>query len=239
MWFASKHKLKRCPDTEISFYNQKVKTVQHFPYLGATVDSELSFDKQIKILKRNICNKLFRFSSLRKWLTRDYSILVYKCTIRPILEYCSFITTSCNEDGLNQLQRLQNRALRICLKCNIRKYHVDELHTICNIETVQRRMDKLLLSLMYTRSLKLRQGINGDSINDTGTEGVNTRNRIKVCFELPHLVSHFYKRSPYYRGVVLWNTLTAGIQRATSKVKFKLEISKIKDLRAKIKKGYN
>ena len=130
MWFASKHKLKRCPDTTISFDGQVVKTVIHFPYLGVTIDSSLSFDKQIKLLKRNICNKLFRFAKLRKWLTREYSILIYNCTIRPVLEYCSFITTSCNEDGLQQLQILQNRALRICLKCNIRKYHVNELHEI-------------------------------------------------------------------------------------------------------------
>ena len=233
MWFASKHKLKRCPDTKISFYGQRVKTVQHFPYLGITIDSSLSFDKQIKLLKRNICNKLFRFAKLRKWLTREYSILVYKCTIRPILEYCSFITSSCNEDGLKQLQRLQNRALRICLKCNIRKYHVDELHEICDIELVQRRMDKLLLSLMYTRSRKLDTGAISDD------EGIITRNRSKIVFKLPNLISHFYKRSPIYRGVTLWNTLEGGIQRATSKVKFKSEIDKIADLRAKLKKGYN
>ena len=235
MWLASKHKLKRCADTQISFYGQKVKTVQHFPYLGVTIDSSLSFDKQVKLLKRNICNKLFRFAKLRKWLTREYSVLIYKCTIRPILEYCSFITTSCNEDGLNQLQRLQNRALRICLKCNIRKYHIDELHEICDIEMVQRRMDKLLLSLMYTRSLKLHVN-DGDDITN---EGRVTRNNLKVTFALPNLISHFYKRSPYYRGIVLWNTLSAGIQRATSKVKFKCELDKIPDLRINLKKGYN
>ena len=239
MWLASKHKLKRCPDTNITFYGQKVKTVLHFPYLGVTLDSSLSFDKQVKLLKRNICNKLFRFASLRKWLTREYSVLVYKCTIRPILEYCSFITTSCNEDGMKQLQRLQNRALRICLKCNIRKYHVEELHDICGVEMVQRRMDKLLLSLMYSRSLKLRHNRDGDEDVISNEDGMVTRNRSKVIFTLPNLISHFYKRSPYYRGVVLWNTLDAGIQRATSKVKFKLELDKIKDLRSKIKKGYN
>ena len=236
MWFGSKHKLKRCPDTNITFYGHKVRTVQHFPYLGVTIDSSLSFDKQVKLLKRNICNKLFRFATLRKWLSREYSILIYKCTIRPILEYCSFITTSCNEDGQQQLQRLQNRALRICLKCNIRKYHIDELHDICEIEMVQRRMDKLLLSLMYTRSIKLGNGTT-DNLDDSMLR--LTRARAKIVFELPNLISHFYKRSPYYRGIVLWNTLTAGVQRATSKVKFKFEVDKIKNLRINLKKGYN
>ena len=97
-------------------------------------------------------------------------------------------------------------------------------------------MDKLLLSLMYSRSLKLRNDHDDVSFND---DAMVTRNRSKVTFTLPNLISHFYKRSPYYRGVVLWNTLDAGVQRATSKVKFKLEIDKIKDLRSKIKKGYN
>ena len=139
---------------------------------------------------------------------------------------------------MQQLQRLQNRALRICLKCNIRKYHVTELHTICDIETVQRRMDKLMLSLMYNRSLKLRS----DEHDENACAHINvrvTRKMTKVTFELPHLVGHFYKRSPYYRGVVLWDALPAGVQLATTKVKFKDEVDKIKDLRAKIKKGYN
>ena len=62
-----------CPDTKIAFYDQQVKTVQHFPYLGVTIDSSLSSDKQVKLLKRNICNKLFRFAKLGEWLTRHYT----------------------------------------------------------------------------------------------------------------------------------------------------------------------
>ena len=94
-------------------------------------------------------------------------------------------------------------------------------------------MYKLLLSLMYTRSLKL-PNVHLDNDNER-----LTRLGAKVTFKLPNLIGHFYKRSPYYRGIVLWNTLSVGIQRATSKVKFKDQINKIGDLRADIKKGYN
>ena len=134
---------------------------------------------------------------------------------------------------MKQLQLLQNRALRICLKCNIMKYHVEELHTICNVEMIQRRYDKLLLSLMYTRSSKLP---GARSIEDVG---IVTRAQTVVQFTLPRQISHFYKKAPFYRGVVLWNLVPVNIQRATSKVKFKFDIAKIKDLRASMKKGYN
>ena len=90
---------------------------------------------------------------------------------------------------------------------------------------------------MYTRSRKLA------GVTDVGNEEDDTvrsaRSSAKIAFPPPHLISHFNKRSPMYRGIALWDTLPAGVQRGTSKVKFKLEINKIKDLRAKLKHGYN
>ena len=79
----------------------------------------------------------------------------------------------------------------------MRKYHVVGLHDICDIEMVQRRMDKLHLSLMYPRScrLLLRDGVGEEPIH-------NTRSTQKVVFLLCRKITRFYKRSPYYRGVV-------------------------------------
>ena len=81
--------------------------------------------------------------------------------------------------------------------------------------------------------------VNNNDDPATATRGVNTRSMSKVNFILPVRITRFYKRSPFYRGVVLWNLLPAGIQRATSKVKFKSELEKIENLREGLKKGYN
>ena len=54
----------------------------------------------------------------------------------------------------------------------------------------------------------------------------------RFYFHYVKKITRFYKRSPYYRGVVLWDALSAGVQRATSKVKFKQFLNKIEDLRA-------
>ena len=96
---------------------------------------------------------------------------------------------------------------------------------------IARRMDKLLLSLMYTRSKRLT--------NDADETTHDTRSKRKVIFPMCKKVTRFYKRSPYYRGVTLWDVLPAWLQRATSKVKFKRDLDKIKDFRALLKKGYN
>ena len=51
---------------------------------------------------------------LRKYLTHDAAILVYKQTILPIFYYAGLLLISLNDGDKNELQIIQNDALRFC-----------------------------------------------------------------------------------------------------------------------------
>ena len=73
------------------------------------------------------------------------------------------------------------------------------------------RRKELLVSLLFRKSKKL---INSHS-------AVNTRSADKFNFCLKRPRSGFYAKSPYYRGVILWNELSGEVQYSLKKETFK------------------
>lgn len=45
-------------------------------------------------------------------------VLLYKSLISPHIEYCSTILFNLNQNEICKIQKLQNKAMRIILKCN-------------------------------------------------------------------------------------------------------------------------
>ena len=56
-----------------------------------------------------------------------------------------------NQKSADKLQKLQNRALRICFAREGRT-NVNELHNTCNINKLRQRTDTHLLNFMYKRA---------------------------------------------------------------------------------------
>ena len=79
------------------------------------------------------------------------------------------------------------------------------IHKECNIISVEQRMQRQLLWLMYLLSknemyLKIQPR--------------NMRGANKLNFKVPTKISRIYERSPYYKGTKLWDTLPVSIQKA-------------------------
>ena len=53
---------------------------------------------------------------------------------------------------------------------------------------------------------------------------IRTRGDLKIKFRKRRAKSSFYQKSPYYRGVSLWDTLDKDVQKTTTKGKFKSSI---------------
>ena len=100
--------LKAC-GCEISFVN-------HHRYLGLILDSTMSLGPVTKDIKKRITNTIFMFRKIRKFLTFEASIVVYKQTVHPIIDYAGFLLISCNKEERDDFQKLQNDILRICNK---------------------------------------------------------------------------------------------------------------------------
>ena len=70
---------------------------------------------------------------------------------------------------------------------------------------------------MYRKSRKIR------SVHTT----VNTRTADKFNFQVRRPRTEMYKKSPYYRGVQVWDTLTKEVQDSKNKEVFKSRTKRV------------
>ena len=145
-------------------------------------------------------------------MQQDVAILVYKQTILPHLDYCSFLVDGAKKTCVKGLQSLQNRALRVCARKYDRMYSTDKLHAICDIERLNSRREMQLALFMYKRAQRL---------NLRPVDNPRTRGDLKIKFPTYRRKLQKYKRSPLFRGITLWNRITPGVQQAKSKASFK------------------
>ena len=127
---AEEVNLQNVPKFKIN--NLELVQVEVYKYLGVFVDVNLNFQNQHKKVMANVNSKLAHFRKIRYYLTKRASILIYKCTILPLLEYADFIC----DQGLmcinKTLQKLQNQGLSIAFNQHVLPYQqrdsTDNLH---------------------------------------------------------------------------------------------------------------
>ena len=71
-----------------------VITVENFTYLGVNVDRNLNFEKFIGNTISKEQGRLITLARVRKLLDLKTSLLIYKQTILPILDYVSILINS-------------------------------------------------------------------------------------------------------------------------------------------------
>ena len=134
----------------------------------------------------------------------------------PLVEYVSFMLNMNNSLDVKKLQRLQNRALRMCFDVkHPRDMGITEMHILARVDLLQHRRDLNLLCIMYD----MKQHHAYERI---GTRITRQGNKYTFKTEIPTV--GIYTRSPYYIGAYLWNNLPNNVQNATTKTQFKSEL---------------
>ena len=104
--------------------------------------------------------------------------------------YCSFIVDGGLQNDTQKLQRLQNRALRICLRTVPADSNVDNIHNACHVVKLKGRRKYLIQCFMYKRAAAdptLRCGFRRTRADD------------KLIMQNKRANSATYQRSPLYR----------------------------------------
>ena len=180
----------------------------------------------LKNVKKRVSNKIFHFKKLRKYMTFDASVLVYKQTILPIIDYLGFLLLSLSNGDIEDLQILQNAILRICNRTKVSdRVSLVELHNKCKTISLKQRMQKQLLGLMYNIS------------KDSSYHRIAVRNTCrasKIVFKVPTKIRPVYERSPYFIGSKLWDELDHATQTKENIFVFKKEIARMFKMYKKI-----
>ena len=223
----------RCParvDLDINMNGVPLATVPCYTYLGVPLDSGLTFETAISELSRKVNGRLFSLAKIRDLVTRNTALVIYKTSIATLFDYASFFYVAGKEDSLIKLQRLQNRGLRTCLNTSTTVYSVDGLHSEGKVQRLARRWDELMLTLMRKYYAKT---VDADPVAE---RSMVTRTDVKKMFGLKRPITSGYKKSPVYRGNMLWNVQPEWLKDSVSKSQFKRYLKKIDDLRAKYPK---
>ena len=195
-----------------------LSNVSSYKYLGVYIDKKLSYEDAVHNTYVKANRKLFTLRRVRPYITQSVAALIYKQFVLPILDYADFLIDSAPAKEVKLLDKLQNRAIKQ-IRYGSRIIETEQsLENRYNIVPLKERRKRHHLSLMYRLS-------SIDQYLESRRPAVNLRSRNKIKFLVPTTKLTKVIKSPFYRGVSLWDMLSVTVQRATTKVRFKKLIS--------------
>ena len=198
MCFGTSAQIKKCSNMKVSINDTCLERVQNYKYLGITLDTHLNFKKHINLCKRSCSHKVYTLSKIRRYLDTDTSLELYKTMIMPVMDYGDIIYAGASNVTLDKLQRIQNRALKICLNVN---HYLPTilLHQEANVPNITARRSCHLANYIFSRK---------DDIDLLVVRDINTRRFDAPVLETDRPNIETYKHRTIYRGVALWNNLS-------------------------------
>ena len=211
MIFGTRNMVKKCRALDVHISGSKLKYVNHFNYLGIKLDNTLSFEKHAAECVHLVSHKLYLLSRVRKYITIGQAISIYKSKIVPYFDYGDIFLMNISAKTHSKLQKLQNRALRICLALEGRS-NVNEMHNRCNINKLEHRRSAHLLNFVYNRT------------KDPGYISLGGRELRRydapVLNELKSNNKNF-ERSVVFQGAKTWNALDYQTRNTMTSFEFK------------------
>ena len=132
MLFGTRNMLKHSAKVDTILAGTRLQYVKHFNYLGMKLEDTLTFELHATETVRMEAHKMYLLSRIRKYITIRQAIAIYKSKVVPYFDYGDIFLMNITQKTLDKLQKLQNRALRICLAQNGRS-NVNDMHNTCNI----------------------------------------------------------------------------------------------------------
>ena len=113
IYFGTTNKLKQFDQFPITYlYRNKLMKVDNYKYLGIILDCNLNYKLHIDTLLKTLRYKLYILSKLRRYLTIQASIAIYKTTILPYIDYGDIFYQAGPKGHLKKVQDKQTKALK-------------------------------------------------------------------------------------------------------------------------------
>ena len=214
MVFGTSKRVKAVGKFWLKVEGVELQQVPSYKYLGMTLDSSLNYKLHLANVVRTVSYKLYLLSRVRRYLTESSALLIYKTMIVPYMDYADVIYQQANAEDLDKIQRLQNRALKLCLRVAPRR-ETEIIHRTAKVPLLVNRRRSHVCNFMYKR---MELGVNLDSPK------IKTRSADAPRFILPTPNLHCYKRSVEYAGAKLWNNLSKDLKLIPNYLSFKHQV---------------
>ena len=142
-------KIKKPLHIPLNFNNANVKQTVFQKHLGVIIESQLSFEENLKTIFSKANKTIGLIRKLRNSLPRPSLMTLYKCFIRPHLDYGDIIYDQpFNNSFQNKIESIQYNAC-LAITSAIRGTSKERLYEELGLESLQHRRwyRKTLLSL--------------------------------------------------------------------------------------------
>ena len=200
-------------DVTLTLGNTSLENVKEYTYLAVTIDSHLTFQSYGESMINRINLKISYLRKIRKYMTIDSALLLYKGTILPILEYADFVYDIDIKYINKRLQTIQNTGLYIVFNQHIETYDLKDsteaIHRRAGLYRLKHRRKMHMISFIYNY-------IENQDLLDV--RDIKTRRRDGILFAIDIIENYKARQDPMYRAVMAWNTLPVHIRNAETKI---------------------
>ena len=132
-----------------------VDYVSSYMYLGVDIDNMLTLKKHFSNTFKNVSNKLYILRKIRYLKNTKAALDIAKTMLCSIIDYGNIFLSSLNDADLNDLQILQNNAIRCCYGISDpRDEHILDLHVRANMKLVDVGRQKQILTCLWRNTQK-------------------------------------------------------------------------------------
>ena len=199
----------------LTLNNQVLNVQKEQKVLGVTIDSTLSWRSHII----NMCKKLSQLLGLlwrvRFLLNKNAKIMFYNSLILSRLSYCLTLWGNCPKDGLLKLFRLQKRAARLVLNCNLDVSTVELFNRLGWLSIYELIIYHKCIFMYNVHKNNCPSYLTNHFRHVSQVQRYNLRNYDVNNFIIPKPKLELFKSSIQYSGTVLWNNLPQRIKILT------------------------
>ena len=198
MLFGTCKKLSKTSNFLKLFYdNTQITYTKTYKYLGYTIDQSLCLSQQFDILYKKSATKLKLLSKLKYYLPLDAIKCVYQATIQPTITYSCTVNLNITHTQKQKLASLDQRASKIVENLDINTIDLINKHAV-------KLVHKCITNNVCSNFVNYFEVMS--HVRDT-------RNNNHMLI-VPKVKLEFAKRSFYFMGVKLYNSLPLEIRQA-------------------------
>lgn len=188
------------------------------------LQQNMKMTAHIDYISKKIAKKIGFLASISRKLTMTSRITIYKSIIAPHFEYCASIVYTCNKEEISRLQKQQNKAMRIILRCK-KRTKIEEMLTAIGWMTVNQRITYLTMITIF----KIKHGMlppqiceNSSFVSDTHKYPMRNNEDFRIIKNNKVRTNN----SIFHKGMKSFNDLPACIKNEKDIKKFKRELCK-------------
>ena len=203
---------------EFHLNDKIVVTEDTLKILGVILDSKLNFKAHIRVQLGKACAKASALRRLRKFISKDVMVRLYKAYVLPHLEYCSPLFLGVGNVEASKMESTNYYILRSILGYS-KTMSYDTLLRLADIKSLEQRREFQSLVLLYKCLFNQGAPYISEFFNFKNVpynlRGLSTR------LELPSFNMESMHRSFAFLACKLWNALPPTIRESMDIKSFK------------------